>query len=54
MALNITLFSYLDSLRVGLTVDKDLVPDADLLAQDLVNELDLQVSLLKPAMTKRR
>jgi diacylglycerol O-acyltransferase len=54
MALNITLFSYLDSLHIGLTVDKDLVPDVDLLAQALVNELDLQVSLLKPARTKRR
>jgi diacylglycerol O-acyltransferase / wax synthase len=54
MALNITLFSYLDTLHIGLTVDKDLVPDANLLAQALVNELDLQVSLLKPAKTKRR
>jgi WS/DGAT/MGAT family acyltransferase len=54
MALNITLFSYLDSLHIGLTVDKNLVPDVDLLAQALVNELDLQVSLLKPAKTKRR
>jgi hypothetical protein len=53
MALNITLFSYLDSLHIGLTVDKSLVPDVDLLAQALVNELDLQVSLLKPAKTKR-
>jgi diacylglycerol O-acyltransferase / wax synthase len=54
MGLNITLFSYLDRLHVGLTVDKELVPDVDLLAQGLVNELDLQVSLLKPVKTKRR
>jgi hypothetical protein len=54
MALNITLFSYLDNLHVGLTADKDLVPDVELLAQALVNELDLQVSLLMPRKTKRR
>jgi WS/DGAT/MGAT family acyltransferase len=54
MALNVTLFSYLDSLNIGLTVDKDLVPDADLLAKALVAELDLLVSLLKPAKAKRR
>jgi hypothetical protein len=54
MALNITLFSYLDNLNVGLTVDSDLVPDVDLLAQALVDELDLQDSLLKPVKTKRR
>jgi WS/DGAT/MGAT family acyltransferase len=54
MALNVTLFSYLDSLNIGLTVDKDLVPDADLLAKALVAELDLLVSLLEPAKAKRR
>jgi hypothetical protein len=54
MALNITLFSYLDSLHVGLTVDSDLVGDVDLLGQALVDELELQVSLLKPVKTKRR
>jgi hypothetical protein len=54
MALSITLFSHLDHLHIGLTADKDLVPDVDLLAQALVNELDLQISLLKPARTKRR
>jgi hypothetical protein len=54
MALNITLLSYLDSLNVGLTVDSDLAPDVDLLARALINELDLQVSLLKPVKTKRR
>jgi hypothetical protein len=41
-------------LNVGLTVDSDLVPDVDLLAQALVDELDLQDSLLKPVKTKRR
>jgi hypothetical protein len=46
--------SYLDSLNIGLTVDKDLVPDADLLAKALVAELDLLVSLVKPAKAKRR
>jgi diacylglycerol O-acyltransferase / wax synthase len=54
MALNITLFSYVDSLHIGLTVDKALVPDVDVLAQALVDELDLQISLLKPAKTKQR
>jgi diacylglycerol O-acyltransferase len=54
MALNITLFSYLDNLHIGLTVDTDLVPDVDLLARALVSELDLQVSLLKPTKAKRR
>jgi WS/DGAT/MGAT family acyltransferase len=54
MALNITLFSYLDSLHIGLTVDTDLVPDVDVLARTLVSELELQVSLLKPAKAKRR
>jgi WS/DGAT/MGAT family acyltransferase len=54
MALNITLFSYLDKLQIGFTADPELVPDVDLLATALINELDLQVSLLKPAKTKRR
>jgi diacylglycerol O-acyltransferase len=54
MALNITLFSYLDTPQIGITADPELVPDVDLLAQALVNELDLQVSLLKPARTKQR
>ena len=54
MALNITLFSYLDKLQIGVTADPELVPDVDLLARALVNELELQVSLLKPAKTKRR
>lgn len=54
MALNITLFSYLDSLDIGITVDSEQVPDSDLLAQALVNELDLQLRLLKPAAAKRR
>lgn len=54
MALNITLFSYLDNLHVGLTVDSHLVPDVDLLARALVDELDVQVSLLKTVKTKRR
>jgi diacylglycerol O-acyltransferase / wax synthase len=54
MALNITLFSYLDTLHIGVTADPELVPDVDLLAQALVNELDLHLSLLKPAKTKRR
>ncbi len=54
MALNITLFSYLDNLQIGVTADPELVPDVDLLARALVNELDLQVSLLKPVKTKRR
>jgi WS/DGAT/MGAT family acyltransferase len=54
MALNITLFSYLDKLQIGVTADPELVPDVDLLATALVNELDLQVSLLKPVKTKRR
>jgi diacylglycerol O-acyltransferase / wax synthase len=54
MALNITLFSYLDSLNIGITVDNEQVPDSDLLAQALVNELDLQIGLLKRAKTKRR
>jgi diacylglycerol O-acyltransferase / wax synthase len=54
MALNITLFSYLDTLHIGVTADPELVPDVDLLAQALVNELELQLSLLKPAKTKRR
>ncbi len=54
MALNITLFSYLDNLHVGLTVDSDLIPDVDLLARVLTNELDVQVRLLKRVKTKRR
>jgi WS/DGAT/MGAT family acyltransferase len=54
MALNITLFSYLDTLQIGVTADPELVPDVDLLARALADELDLQVSLLKPAKTKRR
>ncbi len=54
IALNITLFSYLDTVQIGVTADPALVPDVDLLARALVNELDLQVSLLKPAKTKRR
>jgi diacylglycerol O-acyltransferase len=54
MALNITLFSYLDSLHIGLTADSDLVPDLDLLAKALVDELALHVRLLKPAKAKRR
>jgi hypothetical protein len=54
MALNITLFSYLDTLHIGVTADPELVPDVDRLARALVNELDLQVSLLKPAKSKRR
>jgi WS/DGAT/MGAT family acyltransferase len=54
MALNITLFSYLDTLHIGVTADRELVPDVDLLAQALANELDLQVSLLKSAKSKRR
>jgi diacylglycerol O-acyltransferase / wax synthase len=54
MALNITLFSYHDTLHVGITADPELVPDVDRLARALVNELDLQVSLLKSARTKRR
>jgi WS/DGAT/MGAT family acyltransferase len=43
MALNITLFSYLDSLNVGITVDGEQVPDGALLAQALVDELDVQI-----------
>jgi len=54
MALNITLFSYLDTLHIGVMADPELVPDVDLLAQALVNELELQVSLLKSAKSKRR
>ena len=54
MALNITLFSYLDSLHIGLTADSNLVPDLDRLARALVDELGLQVRLLKPAKAKRR
>jgi diacylglycerol O-acyltransferase len=54
MALNITLFSYLDSLHIGLTADSNLVPDLDHLAKALVDELGLQVRLLKPAKAKRR
>jgi WS/DGAT/MGAT family acyltransferase len=54
MALNITLFRYLNTLHIGVTADPELVPDVDLLAQALVNELELQLSLLKPAKTKRR
>jgi WS/DGAT/MGAT family acyltransferase len=43
IALNITLFSYLDSLNVGITVDSEQVPDSALLAQALVDELDVQL-----------
>jgi WS/DGAT/MGAT family acyltransferase len=46
IALNITLFSYLDSLNIGITVDGEQVPDSDLLAQALVEELDRQISEL--------
>jgi diacylglycerol O-acyltransferase len=46
IALNITLFSYLDSLNIGITVDSEQVPDSDLLAQALVDELDRQISLV--------
>jgi hypothetical protein len=54
MALNITLFSYLDSLHIGLTADGDLVPDLDVVAKALLDELDQHVRLLKPAKAKRR
>lgn len=45
LSLNITLFSYLDSLQVGLVADSELVPDLELLAQALVDELDQLVRL---------
>jgi diacylglycerol O-acyltransferase / wax synthase len=54
LALNITLFSYLDNLRIGLMADRELVPDVDLLAQALVDELDPLVSLLDPAQKTSR
>jgi WS/DGAT/MGAT family acyltransferase len=54
MALNFTLLSYLDNLHVGLTVDGSLVPDVDVLAQALREELDIQVGLLKAVSTERR
>ncbi len=37
--LNITMLSYLDGLHVGLIADRDLVPDADALADYLVEEV---------------
>jgi hypothetical protein len=54
MALNITVYSYLDNLHIGLTVDNELVPDVDLLARAVVDELDLQVGLLTRTTRKRR
>ena len=39
LALNITLFSYLDQLNVGLVADRDLVPDVDGLAEAMTQEL---------------
>jgi WS/DGAT/MGAT family acyltransferase len=53
LALNITLFSYLDSLQIGLMADRELVPDLDLLAQALLDELDLLVSQLNPAQKRQ-
>ncbi len=38
--LNITVLSYLDGLHVGVTADRELVPDVDLLAGWLVEEIE--------------
>jgi diacylglycerol O-acyltransferase / wax synthase len=46
--LNITVLSYLGGLHVGITADRDLVPDAELLADHVVAELDGLVAGLRP------
>jgi diacylglycerol O-acyltransferase / wax synthase len=49
LGLNITFFSYLDQLNIGLLADSKLVPDLPALGQAVREELDLLVDACLPA-----